>query len=120
MKRHFIFLGVPGIIYYSWLLALVFIGVCVAYESNKSLSIPSLVLCSLFGILLIYTLIYSYFEEDNKKIYLKLPYRKKTEVSKLQLMYQWHAFEIYKIKDEYENYYVLTIKRKKNANGNWY
>ncbi|WP_297818845.1 hypothetical protein, partial [uncultured Lactobacillus sp.] len=80
--------------------------------------IPSLILCSLFGILLIYTLICSYFEEKNKKIYLKLPYRRKTQVSNLQSMYHWHAFEIYKIKDQYQNYYVLTIKRKKNTNGN--
>lgn len=118
MKRHFIFLGVAGIIYYSWLLVLVFAGVCFAYESNKSLSVPSLILCSLFGILLIYTLIYSYFEKTNNDIYFKLPYRKKTKVSNLQLKYQWHGFQIYQIRDEYENYYVLTFARKSVANGN--
>lgn len=118
MKKHFIFLGAPGIIYYSWLLALVFVGVTFAYESNKAISIPSIILCSLFGILLIYTWFNSYLEEENKGYLFKLPYRKISEVTTPQLIFQWHIFKLYKLKDNYRKYYLILIEgKRKKSNG---
>ena len=118
MKKHFIFLGAPGIIYYSWLLVLVFIGVTFAYESNKAVSIPAVVLCLLFGIILIYTWFNSYLKEKDKKYLFKLPYRKIIMVAKPQLIFQWHIFKSYQIKDNYHKYYIILIERKRNkSNG---
>ena len=48
MKKHFIFLGAAGVIYYSWLLALIFVAFIVGYESNKAISYPALSLGAIF------------------------------------------------------------------------
>ena len=51
MKKHFIFLGAAGVIYYSWLLALIFVAFIVGYESNKSISYPAIALETIFAII---------------------------------------------------------------------
>ena len=53
MKKHFIFLGAAGVIYYSWLLALIFVAFIVGYESNKSISYPAIALGTIFAIIVI-------------------------------------------------------------------
>lgn len=116
MKRHFIFLGAQGLIYYSWLLALIFVGVSFAYESNKSLSIPSLILCLLFGIILIYTWFASYLKQTNTDEFeFKLPYRKKSLISNPTVIFQWHFIRTLKIHNKYQNYYVVEFNRKKES-----
>ena len=55
MKKHFIFLGAAGVIYYSWLLALIFVAFIVGYESNKAISYPALSLGAIFVVIVIYT-----------------------------------------------------------------
>ncbi|QNQ80418.1 hypothetical protein [Lactobacillus sp. PV034] len=119
MKRHFIFLGAPGIIYYSWLLVVIFVGVSFAYESNKTISLPSLILCSLFVILLIYTWFFSYTKRvKSEEFEFKLPYRKKSKISKPQIIFQWHFIRTLKINDKYQKYYVIEFNRKKElSNG---
>lgn len=109
MKKHFIFLGAAGLIYYSWLLALVFVGVIFAYESNKALSLVSLCLCGLFGILLIFTWFNSFIQKQDQIYLFKLPYRKKQEISKPELVKKWHKIKVYEIKDSYQKYYVVTL-----------
>ena len=51
MKKHFIFLGAPGVIYYSWLLALIFVAFIIGYESNKSISYPAIIFGAIFMVL---------------------------------------------------------------------
>ena len=53
MKKHFIFLGAPGVIYYSWLLALIFVAFIIGYESNKSISYPAIILGAIFVVIVI-------------------------------------------------------------------
>lgn len=118
MRKHFIFLGAPGLIYYSWLLSIVFVGVCFAYESNKSFSMPSFILCSIFIILLVYTWFFSFIKEDNNTFKIKLPYQKAVKVEKPKLISSWSIFEIYEVSNQIEKYYYLSIKRRKNAHAN--
>lgn len=119
MKKHFIFLGVPGVIYYSWLLTLIFVAVIFGYEKDKSVSLPCLILSIIFVIWLIYTWIFSYFKEENNKNYLfKLPYRSLNKVGQPRLRTSWKMFDFYEIKDNYHNYLVMTIQRKKKKEEN--
>lgn len=123
MKKHFIFLGVPGVIYYSWLLTLIFVAFIFGYESNKSLSVPGLVLGIIFGLLVIYTWLYSYFKESKSKNFLfKLPYRSISKIDQPKLRTSWKIFDLYEIKDNYHNYLVMCInkRKKRKPNGNRY
>lgn len=114
MKKHFIFLGVPGVIYYSWLLTLIFVAVIFGYESNKSISLPCLILSIIFVLLVIYTWICSYFKADKSQNYLfKLPYRSTIKITAPKLRASWKMFAVYEIKDNYHNYLVICINRKR-------
>lgn len=73
MKKHFIFLDKAGIIYYSWLFTLLFIGLILGYEGTSTLNWPAIILIVIFFILLIYTWFASYYSPE----ILKFPYRKK-------------------------------------------
>lgn len=120
MKKHFIFLGVPGVIYYSWLLTLIFVAIIFGYESNKSLSVPGLVLGIIFGLLVIYTWMCSYFKESKQNHLFKLPYRSIVKISQPKLRTSWKIFDFYEIKDNYHNYLVMCInkRKKRKLNGN--
>ena len=96
MKKHFIFLGAAGVIYYSWLLALIFVAFIVGYESNKAISYPAL---SLGAIFVVY--------------WLKLPYRQKLQLQNLKIKWQWKAFVVYEAKSKINTYLLLALKRKK-------
>lgn len=113
MKKHFIFLGVPGVIYYSWLLTLIFVAVIFGYENDKSVSLPCLILSIIFVILVIYTWLFSYFKKDKNKEYLfKLPYHSLSKVGQPRLRTSWKIFNFYEIKDNYHKYLVMCIQRK--------
>lgn len=113
MKKHFIFLGVPGVIYYSWLLTLIFVAVIFGYEKDKSVSLPCLILSIIFVIWLIYTWLFSYFKKDNKNYSFKLPYRSLNKVGQPRLRASWKMFDFYEIKDNYHNYLVMCIQKRK-------
>ncbi|MDE6491803.1 MAG: EbsA family protein, partial [Lactobacillus sp.] len=42
-KKHFIFLGTAGIIYYSWLFIILFISLILMYESNTTINWPAII-----------------------------------------------------------------------------
>lgn len=113
MKKHFIFLGVAGVIYYSWLLALIFVAFIVGYESNKAISYPALIIGAIFAIIAIYTLLNSYFQKEAENTWLKLPYSQKFKLQSLKVKYQWKAFVIYEAKNKINTYLLLALKRKK-------
>ena len=57
------FLGVAGIIYYSWLLIVLFIAFILGYEGNKAISIPGIVVGIIFLLLAVYTWSFSYLQK---------------------------------------------------------
>lgn len=112
MKKHFIFLGVPGVVYYSWLLTLIFVAVIFGYEKDKSVSLPCLILSIIFVILVVYTWFFSYFKEDkNQKYLFKLPYHSLDKIAQPRLSASWKMFKFYEIKDNYHNYLVMCIQK---------
>jgi hypothetical protein len=113
MKKHFIFLGAAGVIYYSWLLALIFVAFIVGYESNKAISYPALILGTIFVIIVIYTWLNSYFQKEASGDWLKLPYRQKIQLQDLKIKWQGKAFDIYEAKGKLNTYLLLAFKRKK-------
>lgn len=113
MKKHFIFLGAAGVIYYSWLLALIFAAFIVGYESNKAISYPALNLGAIFVVIVIYTWFNSYFQKEASVYWLKLPYRQKLQLQNLKIKWQWKAFVVYEAKNKINTYLLLALKRKK-------
>ncbi|WP_281508906.1 hypothetical protein [Lactobacillus taiwanensis] len=113
MKKYFIFLGAPGVIYYSWLLALIFVAFIIGYESNKSISYPAIILGAIFVVIVIYTWLNSYFQKETDDFWVKLPYRQKFKLQSLEIKCQWKAFVIYKAKSKINTYLFLALKRKK-------
>ncbi|EEJ73050.1 hypothetical protein [Lactobacillus ultunensis] len=83
------------------------------YEGNKSISISGIVVGLIFCLLLLYTICFSYFQEDGKQFIFKLPYRTKMKVSQPILYAKWRNFQIYKIRSEFQSYSILIISRKK-------
>ena len=108
------FLGVAGIIYYSWLLIVLFIAFILGYEGNKAISIPGIVVGIIFVILTICTWTFSYLQKDKDKLILKLPYRSKVKIDQMTLHANLHNFQIYQLKSDYQNYSILMMSRKKN------
>ncbi|WP_334204551.1 EbsA family protein [Lactobacillus amylovorus] len=108
------FLGLAGIIYYSWLVIILFIAMILGYEGNKAISISGIVVGIIFTILLIYTWAFSYVAKSNDQFILKLPYRTKKKVNQPTLRAQWRIFQIYQLKGEVQNYSILVISRKKS------
>lgn len=84
------------------------------YEGNKAINIPGMVVGFIFIVLLVYTWLYSFFENSKNKYLLKLPYRTQIKVSKPVLIVKWRIFEIYRLKSEFQSYSVLVFSRKKN------
>ena len=111
MKKHFIFLGVPGITYYSWLLSLIFVAVIFGYEANKGISMPCLILSIIFGVLVIYTWFTSYFKQEQANYVLKLPYTTMTAIKPPKLLMQWKFLKIYELKDKYHSYLVISVSK---------
>ncbi|MBI1710148.1 hypothetical protein HYQ50_1135 [Lactobacillus crispatus] len=108
------FLGVAGIIYYSWLLIVLFIAFILGYEGNKAISIPGIVVGIIFLLLAVYTWSFSYLQKGGEKILLKLPYRSKVKINQMTLLSSWRNFQVYQLKSDYQSYSVLMMSRKKN------
>lgn len=83
------------------------------YEGNKAISISGIVVGLVFGLLLLYTIYFSYLQKDGKHFIFKLPYRTKMKVKQPILYAEWHSFKIYKIKNEFQSYSILVVSRKK-------
>ncbi|AJP46517.1 membrane protein [Lactobacillus acidophilus] len=113
-KRHFIFLGAAGLIYYSWLLIVLFIAIILGYEGNKAISVPGIIVGLIFILLAIYTWRFSYFEKRENQIIFKLPYRTRQKVSQPVLYKKWRNFQFYRLKGEFQSYSILIILRKRN------
>ncbi|QNQ82284.1 hypothetical protein FP435_03670 [Lactobacillus sp. PV037] len=111
MKKHFIFLGVEGVTYYSWLLSLIFVAVIFGYEANKGVSIPCLSLSIIFVLLVIYTWLTSYYKEDQTNYILKLPYAAAMTINSPKLRMKWKFFKIYELKGKSHSYLVLSISK---------
>lgn len=87
MKKHFIQIGQAGLIYYSWLFVILFIGLIFHYEKTTPVSGPAWILIILFLLLILYSYFCSYWQKD----YFKLPYRpaiKKSFVIKQRWRYR--------------------------------
>lgn len=83
------------------------------YEGNKAISISGIVVGLIFGLLLFYTIYFSYLQKDGKQFVFKLPYRTKVKVNQPILYAQWRVFRIYKIRNEFQNYSILVIQTRK-------
>lgn len=110
-KKHFIFLGKQGLIYFCWLFIILFIGLIFAYEGTDKISWPSVIIITIFFLLLIYTFYESYYTVDN----LKLPYRKKLRYqTKPAVIWAWKNFQVEKINiNKYQKYYLFSFNKNK-------
>lgn len=77
MKKRLFFLGKTGAIYYSWLIALLFISLIIALEENKAMMWPTVIIGGALLLPTTYTFLCSYTEIENNSLLLKLSYRKK-------------------------------------------
>lgn len=111
-KQHFIFLGKAGLIYYSWMFVVLFVSLIIAYENNASISWPGIIVFVMFLIILIYTILTSYWNQD----YLRLPFKRKTKISsRPQLVKQLWKFNIYEVNlNSYQKYYIFCLNAKNN------
>lgn len=111
-KQHFIFLGKAGLIYYSWMFVILFISLIVFYENTKMVSWPAIAILVVFFVILIYTILTSYWDAD----YLRLPFKVRTKMpAQPKLIKQIWKFQVYKISlNQYHSYYLLrfTFKNK--------
>lgn len=114
MKKHFLFLGKAGLIYFSWLFLILFIGLIIAYESVSKFSWPAAITIVIFFIILIHTYFASYYTAE----YLHLPYRNKVKLaSEPKITWSWKQIKIEKVRlNKLQNLYLLRIKlQKKNG-----
>lgn len=110
-RNYFIFLGRVGLIYYSWLFTILFIGLTFAYEGANGINWPAVILITIFFVLLIYTLLESYHSSQ----YFKLPFRTKVKIKDIpKKVWSWKILNVYEIQfDSLHTYYFLTFKSKK-------
>ncbi|MDF7638908.1 EbsA family protein [Lactobacillus sp. ESL0791] len=108
-KKHFILLGRTGIIYYCWLFIILFVGLVLAYEGAANISWAAIIVLSVFFVLLIYTLVNSYWNRQ----YLKLPYRPRVNLkNEPRESLKWGIFKFYQVKTSpLQTYYLLRITK---------
>lgn len=111
MKKHFVLLGKAGLIYFSWLFIVLFIGLIIAYEGTERVNWPAILIICLFVLLLVYTFINSYYSNS----IIKLPYSKKIILKgKVQLVKSWRFVRIEKIKlSNLQTVYFLRVVKEK-------
>ncbi|RVU71740.1 MULTISPECIES: acyltransferase [Lactobacillus] len=113
MKKHFLLLGKAGLIYFSWLFILLFIGLILAYEGTAKINWSAIIIIVIFLGLLIYTWFASYCTTQ----VLKLPYRGKLKLKqKAKIIWQWKFCQINQLKvDDFHTFYYLTRLTKKQV-----
>ncbi len=115
VKKHFIFLGRSGLIYYSWLFILLFLAFIIGYESNQKISFDALLIGTLFIIGVIYTFFFSYIRSSKNRFEICLPYRgKQILIQQPQLCLQWHFLAFYRVKlSSHQQFCYMTFNRKR-------
>ncbi|WEV50277.1 acyltransferase [Lactobacillus sp. ESL0731] len=108
-KKHFIILGRVGLVYFSWVFVVLFLSLIIAYEGTHITNWPAIILGLVFIILLIYTFLTSYWNEQ----YFKLPFRAKVKSNKQpEMFWQWRRLNVYVITvADLEKYYLLRIAK---------
>ncbi|GAA3636413.1 hypothetical protein GCM10022297_13850 [Lactobacillus hamsteri] len=114
-KNYFIFLGKNGLIYYSWLFVVLFIGLILGYEGTSKINWPAIIFIVIFFIILIYSLLSSYYTES----YLKLPYKIKMPLKQApNKVWAWRVFNIYQVRiDNLHQYFLFRIEKNKVESG---
>lgn len=118
MKKHLIFLGDLGVIYYSWLLLVLFLTVIFCLEGNQFINLPTVITGIIFLLLLVFTWKKSYISFDGQTR-LRLPYRKEFVLEeKPELVTSWRGFEVYRVRiSRHQSTDYLVFKRKRDRNG---
>lgn len=117
MKKHCLLLGKTGLIYNSWLLVLLFIAFIVAFEGNRAIVWPAIILGLVFACLLFYSFRNSYVLQRGEQTKVKVPYKRQTTAVRApQLIARWHSFAIYRVQlDELTSITYLIIEKRRLA-----
>ncbi|CCK84232.1 G6EU66 (Putative uncharacterized protein) [Lactobacillus equicursoris 66c] len=117
MKKHLVFLGNLGVIYYSWFFCLLFLAIIFCLEGSQFVNPPMVVTFFLFGLLLIYTWLTS-FVSLGEKMELHLPFRRAIVLEKKpSLVGSWKCFAVYRAKiSRHHSLDYLVISRKRDKN----
>lgn len=118
MKKHLIFLGDLGVIYYSWLLLVLFLTVIFCLEGSQFINPPTVITGTIFLLLLVFTWKKSYISFDSQTR-LRLPYQKEFVLEKKpELVTSWRSFEVYRARvSKHQSIDYLVYKRKRDRNG---
>ncbi|GHV97739.1 hypothetical protein lacNasYZ03_08300 [Lactobacillus nasalidis] len=118
MKKHLIFLGDAGVIYYSWLLLVLFLTVIFCLEGSQFVNLPTLITGFIFLILAFFTWSRSYIS-FGRKTRLRLPYRKELVLEwEPKLVTSWRCFEVYRARiSKHQSIDYLVLKGKRDNNG---
>lgn len=85
-KKMLILGSYQGIIYYSWLFVIFFLGAVIGLEFSPSINPVAIILLGIFIILVIYSLRNTYLKEAaDQQVVIKVPYLKKITVAKSEL-----------------------------------
>lgn len=108
MKKHFILLGKTGLIYYSWLFVILFVGLIVMYETTERISWIACAIIVLFIVLFCYSFLKSYYTQDQ----LVLPYRFKIKSKfSIAIHWSWKSLRIGEIKiDPLHHYWIFLFR----------
>lgn len=111
MKKHFILVGKAGLILYSWLFVLLFIGLIIAYESTQKISWPAITLIVIFCLLFSGSFWRSYFTKQELVLPYRFSFKKSIQIKK---KWQWKKLALYHLKiDSLHEYDVLSWAVKK-------
>lgn len=117
MKKHCLLLGKPGLIYNSWLLVLLFVAFIVAFEGNRAIVWPAIILGVIFACLFFYSYRNSYILQRGEQTKVKLPYKRQTTAVRApKLIASWHSFVIYRVQlDELTSLTYLIFEKRRLA-----
>ncbi len=117
MKKHCVILGKNGLIYNCWLLILLFIAFIVAFEGNRAIVWPAIILGLIFACVLFYSYRNSYVLQRGEQTKVKLPYKRQTTAVRApRLISRWHSFAIYRVQlDELTNLTYLVFEKRRHV-----
>ncbi|TSO26286.1 acyltransferase [Lactobacillus sp. LL6] len=106
-KKHYVFLGKAGLIYYSWMFVVLFISLTFFYEKNTTISWPGVSLLIGFFVILIYTILTSYWNKE----YFRIPFKFKVKIPQTpKLIKRIWKFNFYEIKlNKYQTFYLVRF-----------
>jgi hypothetical protein len=117
VKKHCLLLGKTGLIYNSWLLILLFVAFIVAFEGNRAIVWPAIILGLIFAGLLFYSYFNSYVLQRGEQTKVKVPYKRQTTTVRApKLIARWHSFAIYRVQlDELTSLTYLVLEKRRLA-----